>query len=330
MYGALCAPCHGKDLKGYAADNAPSLVTPSFLESASDDFLRRSIATGRPGTSMAAYGTKLGGPLDDAAVERLVEYIRAQGPKAKDNLPAVGKGDPKAGAELYGKLCVACHGDKQNRREGIHLANMMFQAQATDAFIKYGIVHGRPGTKMIAFGEQLSDQQIDDLVAHIRVLGGQAPKIGMLPAPTGKEPIVIHPKGKDPKLTPRDDRFVSVDQVYAAYKAGAKMAILDARPPSDWMRAHITGAVSFPYHEISRLMDIPKDVAVFAYCACPHHLSGIVVDELRKLGHKKAYVLDEGVNDWHRKGYPMTVAEGVEPPANEHHGHSHGHEGHGH
>jgi hypothetical protein len=54
LYVALCQPCHGADAKGYAADHAPSLVNPTFLESATDDFLHRSIAGGRPGTSMAA------------------------------------------------------------------------------------------------------------------------------------------------------------------------------------------------------------------------------------------------------------------------------------
>ena len=324
MYATLCAPCHGKDLKGYAADNAPSLNTTTFLESATDDFLTRSIVTGRPGTSMAAYGKNLGGPLDDAAVKRLVAYLREQGPATKV-LPFPGKGDAKLGEPIYAKQCASCHGDRTTRRDSIHLANMMFQAQAQDPFIKYAIVNGRPGTKMNGFATVLSDQDIDHVVAYVRSLGAaEQPKISQLPPPTGKEPLVIHPRGKDPAWTLREDKFVAVDQVAKAYKAGQKMIIIDARPPSDWMRSHITGAVSIPYHDMKRLDEIPKDVWVVAYCACPHHLSGIVVDELRKRGHKKAVVLDEGINDWHRKGHPMTVAEGVQPPTPEDHsGHGH-------
>jgi cytochrome c oxidase cbb3-type subunit 3 len=331
MYAALCAPCHGKDLKGYAADNAPSLVTTTFLESATDDFLSRSIVTGRPGTSMAAYGKNLGGPLDDAAVKRLVAYLREQGPAPKA-LPLAGKGDPKLGEPLYVKHCATCHGDRTTRREGIHLANMMFQAQAQDPFIKYAIVHGRPNTKMVGFANVLSDAEIDHVVAFVRSLGSkEQPKISQLPPPTGKEPVVIHPKGKDPTWKLRDDKFVSVDDVAKAYKAGQKMVLIDARPPSDWMRAHITGAVSIPYHDMKRLDELPKNVWAIAYCACPHHLSGLVVDELRKRGHKRAVVLDEGINDWHRKGYPMTAAEGVTAPVVEDHsGHDHSHHGHGH
>ena len=55
LYDRYCALCHGKDGKGYAADNAPSLVNPTFLESATDSFIASSIREGRPGTAMAAY-----------------------------------------------------------------------------------------------------------------------------------------------------------------------------------------------------------------------------------------------------------------------------------
>src|SRR5262245_32877421 len=54
LYASLCSVCHGADATGYKADHAPSLVNATFLESASDEQLRRSIVDGRPGTSMAA------------------------------------------------------------------------------------------------------------------------------------------------------------------------------------------------------------------------------------------------------------------------------------
>jgi hypothetical protein len=43
-----CALCHGEAAQGYVADHAPSLRSPTFLESADDTFLARSIALGRP------------------------------------------------------------------------------------------------------------------------------------------------------------------------------------------------------------------------------------------------------------------------------------------
>jgi cytochrome c oxidase cbb3-type subunit III len=328
LYQMMCAQCHGPDAKGYKADNAPSLVNPTFLESATDDFLRRSIFAGRPGTSMAGYGKEVGGPLDAAAIDRIVAWIRAQGPQAKPLEPA-GQGDATRGAEVYARECQKCHGDAQTRATAVHLANPQFLAAATDAFLKHATVHGRPGTPMEPFGSKLSPQELDDVVAYVRGLSKPTPS-GMLPAPTGTEPIVINPKGKQPKFTARDGRFVSIHEVNKALAAGQKMSIVDARPPSDWMRAHITGAVSIPYHDLARLAEVPKDVWVIAYCACPHHLSGIIVDELKKRGHTRALVLDEGVLEWHRRGYPMTTAPGVGPPPEEDHsGHNHGPHGHG-
>ena len=324
LYTALCATCHGADLKGYVADHAPSLVSPTFLESASDDFLKRSIFGGRPGTSMGAYGKAVNGALDDAGLDRLVAYIRSHGAPPKV-LPVMQPGDATKGAAIYNQSCKTCHGDQRVRAEGVHLANPAFLAQATDPFLFHAIKNGRPGTKMIGW-QTLTDQQIADVVAYVRGFAAQAPKVGMLPAPTGKEPMVIHPKGADPQWKPRDGRFVSVDDVAKAYKQKRKMIIIDARPPSDWMRVHITGAVSIPYHDVARFDAVPKDAWVVAYCACPHHLSGVVVDELKKRGHTKAVVLDEGINLWHARGYPVVAAEGVTPPTEEslqHHGHSH-------
>lgn len=321
LYGQLCAQCHGKALEGYAADHAPGLINPTFLESVTDEFLTKSITTGRPGTSMAAYSKQLGGPLEPAAIERIVRFIRERGnipPKAL--APIQLAGDIGRGAKLYDATCKACHGDRSTRGEAVHLANAMFQAQATDPFLRHAIVKGRPGTKMIAF-DKMSEQEVADVVAFVRSLGNatvdKPPAIAQLPPPTGKEPLVIFPGGKEPDWKPREDRFVPVDVVKKAYDEKRKFIIVDARPASEWMRVHVTGAVSIPYHDLKRLDEIPKDVWVIAYCACPHHLSGDVVDALRARGHTKAAILDEGINDWHRKGYPVTAAEGVEKPAAE-------------
>ena len=334
LYLALCKPCHGADAKGYAADHAPSLVNPTFLESASDEFLRRSIAEGRPGTSMAAYGRSRGGPLDDAAVDRLVSYLRGQGPAARP-LPQPALGNAGTGAAVYAQRCQSCHGDGKTRGEAVGLANPGLLAMASDAFLRHAIVHGRPGTKMEAFAGALSDPEIDGVISYVRALGAVVPQVRLLPDPTGKEPLVLNPGGRSPRFTLRadpcpvlpggapaagckpDPRYVSVEQVAAAVAANQRLIIVDARPPSDWRRVHIAGAVSIPYHDMKRLDEVPRDGTwVVAYCACPHHLSGIVVDELRKRGHANSAVLDEGINEWHRRGLPVVAAEGVvQPPA---------------
>ncbi len=334
-YTMLCTVCHGADANGYQADHAPSLVTSTFLESATDEFITRSIVQGRPGTSMAAYGKQMNGPLDDAQVAELVAWLRAKGPAAKPNL-AVGPGDAKKGAIVYATNCQTCHGDTVARGEGISLANSTWRSMSTPSFARHAIVWGRPGSKspkpMEAWKGKLTDAQIDDVVAFIfDGLGGMAstvPAEGQLPAPTGKEPLVINPGGKDPQFSPRSDpcppenpkctpnnRYVPAAQVAKALAEGRKMIIIDARPESDWMRVHVKGAVSIPHHEPKRLPEIKNDGTwVLAYCACPHHLSGEIVDMLIAKGFKNVAILDEGILEWHRLGFPVVAAPGVQPP----------------
>jgi cytochrome c oxidase cbb3-type subunit 3/ubiquinol-cytochrome c reductase cytochrome c subunit len=318
-YLPLCGPCHGPEGRGYAADHAPSLVNPTFLESASNDFLRRSIASGRPGTSMGAYGKMYGGPLDDAAIDRLVAFLRRLGPPARP-LKTLAVGDPGRGEPIYRRVCQPCHGDARTRGEAVHLANSQFLRQASDAFINHAIVNGRPGTKMLAFSAPsgtLTGAQIADVVAFVRAFEKSQVGIDLLPPPTGHEPLVLNPRGRDPVFTVREGRFVAVAEVERALAAHRRLIVIDARPPSDWMRVHVKGAVSIPYHDLARLEEVPDDVWAVAYCACPHHLSGEVVDALVKRGHSRALVLDEGINEWHRRGFPVVAARGVTPPVQE-------------
>jgi cytochrome c oxidase cbb3-type subunit 3 len=200
------------------------------------------------------------------------------------------------------------------RGEAVHLADAGFMKSASDGFLKHAIVAGRPGTKMLPFATTVKETDIDDVVAYLRTMAKQPVPNARLPEPTGHEAIVLNPHGANPTFTIKDERFVSVAQVHEALLAHRRMAIIDARPPSEWAQVHITGAVSIPYYQLLRLAEIPADVTAVAYCACPHHLSGEVVEALRKRGHAAAFILDEGINDWHRHGYPVVAAPGVKPP----------------
>lgn len=312
MYATLCAHCHGRDATGYAADHAPSLVNPTFLESARDEYLEHSIEQGRPGTSMAAYSKSVGGPLGSDAIRRLVAWIRAHGPAAHDLAP-VAAGNVARGAPLYAANCQRCHGDLARRGEEVMLANAGFLAEASDAFLQHAIRNGRPGTPMVSFSATLDTTQIADIVAYVRSLARPL-EASRLRAPTGQEPLFEYPRGKPPEFAIKDDRFVGVDQVAQALKQHRKLVIVDARPVSEWMTTHIEGAVSIPHYKLERLDEIPTDAWVVAYCACPHHLSGIVVDSLRSRGHKNALVLDEGILEWERRGYPIVAAPGASLP----------------
>lgn len=193
------------------------------------------------------------------------------------------------------------------------LANPGFLAVASDAFLQHAILEGRPGTAMASFRDTLGTSEIADLVAYLRSLARPLDAT-RLPRPTGKEPLFAYPRGRAPEFTIKNDRFVGVDQVDRALEQRRKLVIIDARPESEWMTTHITSAVSIPHYQLQRLGEIPKDAWVVAYCACPHHLSGVVVDSLRARGYPHAFVLDEGILEWERRGYPIVAAPGASLP----------------
>jgi cytochrome c oxidase cbb3-type subunit III len=314
-YVKYCQLCHAKDATGYAADNAPSLVSRSFLESATDSFIAAGIRLGRPGTAMAAYGKERLGPLDEGQIGNLVRFLRSKGPPSHA-LPPAGSGDPKLGATVYEKNCQTCHGTTSTRGNALSLFNPELLNAASPAFLRYAVVNGRAPTPMPSFQGKLSDKEIDDVVAWI---WGFKPA---LPTPAVKQtevpkdlPVVINPKGKSPKFTLRDERFVSVEQVKAALDAKQRLVIIDARASSDWIQFHIPGAISAPYHDTAQLERVPNDGTwVIAYCACPHHASGEVVDALRAKKYPKTAVLDEGILFWKERGYPL-VGEAILAPA---------------
>jgi cytochrome c oxidase cbb3-type subunit 3/ubiquinol-cytochrome c reductase cytochrome c subunit len=130
-----------------------------------------------------------------------------------------------------------------------------------------------------------------------------------------KGPLVINPRGRAPEFTLKDGLYVSIDQVKAALDGRRRLVIADARPPSDWLSLHITGAISTPFYDPKAIDGIPKDGTwVITYCGCPHHLSGVVADALRKGGYPHVAVLDEGIFAWQQKKYPVVMAPGTRPP----------------
>jgi rhodanese-related sulfurtransferase len=166
---------------------------------------------------------------------------------------------------------------------------------------------------MVSFRDSLGASEVADVVAYLRSLARPLDSRRLLP-PTGKEPLFAYPHGRAPGFTIKDDRFVGVDQVERALREHRKFVIIDARPESEWMTTHIVGAVSIPHYRLTRLQEIPKDAWVVAYCACPHHLSGVVVDSLRTRGRLHSFVLDEGILEWERRGYPIVAASGASLP----------------
>ena len=312
IYQRYCALCHGKAGEGYAADHANALANPQFLATATDSFLRVAIVRGRVGTPMSAWGKQFGGPLTGPDVEKLLDYIRDWQTTPTLELPSTKvAGDVARGQPLYDQHCASCHGPKGEGKLAPSLNNPIFHSTASDRFIRHAIAEGRTGTPMPAFEKSLGAQAVDDLTAHVRSLrkGGDRKAASEVKLPD--VPLVINPKGKPPKFELRDNFYVPAAQVKAALDAGARLVIADARAPSDYLEAHLPGAISLPFYAVEEYAaKLPKDGTwIVAYCACPHAASGRVAHALRERGFPNAVVLDEGVTVWTQRGYPIKKVE---------------------
>lgn len=173
-----CVVCHQADAIGKPGI-APSLANPEFLSIASNKFLDASIRQGRPGTSMAAFGSF----LKDEDISAIITYLRAQ-----SNLPYHGEqvdaepqamGDPRFGRQWFADICATCHGPTgdgyQSGGTGTAIGKKGFLDIVSDGFLRETIRNGRSNTRMLGFQgadglANLTDREIDDIIAYLRTV----------------------------------------------------------------------------------------------------------------------------------------------------------------
>jgi len=309
LYGKYCSFCHGAEGKGYAADEAPALASDDLLALATDDFLRDAIFKGRPGTTMSAWAVIRGGPLGHDDASALVAYLRTWQTRPSERVTErtlSPSASAERGAAIYAAHCKTCHGAKG--RDGKHnaLANPELLASASDGFLATTIERGRAGTPMQGFRGKLTSEQIDDVIALLRSWQkAPDPTPDLPPKPGGLVSVVLSPRGPQPAFDAKAD-FIPADTVKREVDRKATMIIIDARPPGDYARMHIAGAISTPFYDVEAYAkQIPKDRYILTYCACPHAESVKVRNALRGLGYPRVAVIDEGILAWRDRGYPV-------------------------
>jgi mono/diheme cytochrome c family protein/rhodanese-related sulfurtransferase len=313
-YAQYCALCHGADREGHANDNAPSLRSKSLMEAG---FYQRVMATsyGRPGTPMAGFHEEIGGPLTSQQISRLDVWLQEQAGVERIRLPiATVHGDVALGAELYASQCAECHGAKGEGGKGTALGNPAMLSMSTDPFIRHAIVNGRQGTEMRAFGEELSDDEINALTAFIRsrATGWEIQK-PVFKSPPPVDEYVLNPDGEAPEWTLKDDLYVLSADLHEAMQQKRRLVILDTRNMSLWQMSHIEGSVPLPYYyeDVDSLTkDLPRDGTwIVTYCECPRAAAEYVNRKLVAAGFENTAVLWEGGFGWVGLGYPVARGE---------------------
>jgi cytochrome c oxidase cbb3-type subunit 3/ubiquinol-cytochrome c reductase cytochrome c subunit len=310
IYAQMCAVCHGANGEGYKADQATALAHPDFLASASDQFLRYAIVNGRRNTTMSAWAQERGGPLSSSDVDALIAFLRTWDklPRAVlDHTPL--EGDPDRGELIYARECKRCHGAEGRGGPNVHISDPELFSTAKLGFLRYAIHRGRPGTTMPGYSQKLGERGVNDVLAYLlRVQVPAPPRPATTVPPLRLGPVPLNPKGPEPIGFKTYPGVTDVDVVHAQLKRGARMALLDARAPSDYANEHIAGAVSVPFYDPSPyLKALPKNTWLVSYCACPHAESKTLAQKLLDAGFKKVTVLNEGLGTWKARGYPIST-----------------------
>lgn len=185
MYTAVCASCHGSSGQGTRFAGLvpnPSITNPDFLALASDDFLFKTIKSGRPGRPMLPWGERENG-FTQEEIQSLVAYIRQMAGNVQaipDTRPRIwASGDISYGALLFTSNCAGCHGKNGVGGDGPALGNKAFLAAATDTYLFGTISGGRRGTVMQGFSNPspvrrvLTPAEIESVVVYLRSLGAK-------------------------------------------------------------------------------------------------------------------------------------------------------------
>jgi mono/diheme cytochrome c family protein len=97
-----------------------------------------------------------------------------------------GSGQGSPGAAVYAQFCASCHGPTLQGGSAASLVDGDWKFGGDDASIVASIRDGRPGTAMVPFKDLLNDEQIRQLVFHIRT---QAELL------KGKPEVKVDPEG---------------------------------------------------------------------------------------------------------------------------------------
>ncbi len=178
LFAENCAPCHGDFGEGGHNPARPDdiiapISTAEYLATRDDFTLRAIIARGQPNFGMSPFGSVNGGPLDDDDIDAVVAFIRAWEADPPVEVPpeiTEGSEGPVAlsGPKVYDDLCAQCHGPDGMGGVGPALDTAEFQSGYTDEEIADTVSDGHSASSMIAWGEVLSSDQIQELVKVIR------------------------------------------------------------------------------------------------------------------------------------------------------------------
>ncbi|GAB4484637.1 MAG: hypothetical protein OHK0031_08700 [Anaerolineales bacterium] len=179
IFATQCVSCHGAD--GLGTGIAPALNDPAVRTKSSEE-LTTTILYGRPGTLMPAWSNTLS-PQESAAITTLIQRwdeIPAGTIPAPDVPIATTAESLARGAELFAANCSRCHGpDGQGTPRAPALNVKGLLTDTGDQAIQQIVTLGVSGTAMPAWGDRMTEADIQAIVGFIRQWEATAPEVAV-------------------------------------------------------------------------------------------------------------------------------------------------------
>ena len=104
LYAQNCAICHGTEGTG---GMGAQLASQTFLESASNKYLKQTIRLGRPGRIMPSFYW-----MPESDIDAIISFIGDWRKTPAHTWPdSIIDGDALAGKKLFASHCASCHGE---------------------------------------------------------------------------------------------------------------------------------------------------------------------------------------------------------------------------
>lgn len=182
LFNRNCVACHGE-----TGDKVSGvrLKDRAFIGGRSDEQLARMIAQGNA-RGMPAWGQAAGGPLSDADIKKIIEYLRASATgtptAAAPSLVAASPAQVARGKEIFNSTCTTCHGETRDKIPQARLFDAAWLAEKGDATLMQSITNGKGA--MPAWGKEkggpLAPEDVAAVLAYLKSAAGA--KEGAAPA----------------------------------------------------------------------------------------------------------------------------------------------------
>ncbi|MFN2118806.1 MAG: c-type cytochrome [Anaerolineales bacterium] len=188
LFATNCVACHGADGLGSAI--APALNDPAVRARTADE-VTRTITFGTAGTLMAGWSNVLAPEQIDSLTTLILRWdsVPAGMIPAPDVPIATTAQSLALGEQLFAQNCSRCHGPEgQGTPRAPALNVRSFLTGTTDSAMQQIVTLGVPGTAMPAWGDRMTDSDIQAIVGFVRQWEDTAPEVAVPVRPGGGGP----------------------------------------------------------------------------------------------------------------------------------------------